>query len=184
MSNVKLAPTRILQVIPSDYCDIPYPTIAYEYHSGSNTIAVGTDILDNNVDNPFQVQNSSGDWINIVNPGDVVYFEADVIAATVAEVLSPSQIKLNAAILTPSNTYSFTVYQNSLFPNQGCQLLVTGQYDAALDLTVRSAGQDGADGGSRGILLKGVQPQVLPFQIVRLFDDGTTAVNNNYIAMW
>jgi hypothetical protein len=184
MSNVKLAPTRILEVIPSDYCDIPYPTIAYEYHNASDTVAVGTDILENNVDNPFQVQNSSGDWINIVNPGDVVYFEPDIIAATVAEVLSPSQIKLNASILVDGNSYVYTIYQNSLFPNQGCQLLVTGKYDGFVDLTVRSAGQDGADGGSRGILLKAIQPQVLPFQIVRLFNDGTTTVNNNYIAMW
>lgn len=184
MSNVKLAPTRILSVIPSDNCDIPYPTIAYEYHSGPDAVAVDAYIIENTVDNPFQVQNSSGDWINIVNPGDVVYFEADVIAATVAEVLSPSQIKLNAAVLTPSNTYTFTVYQNSLFPNQGCQLLVTGKYDASVDLTVRSAGQDGAAGSGQGILLKDVQPQVVPFQIVRLFETNTTGVNANYIAMW
>lgn len=184
MSNVKLAPTRILKVIPSDDCDIPYPTIAYEYHIGSDAVAVDAYIIENTVDNPFQVQNSSGDWINIVNPGDVVYFEADVIAATVAEVLSPSQIKLNAAVLTPSNTYSFTIYQNSLFPNQGCQLLVTGTYNSTVDLTVRSAGQDGTDGSNDGIFLKQVQPQVLPFQIVRLFGTATTAVNDNYIAMW
>lgn len=182
MSNVKLAPTRILSVIPSDYCDIPYPTIAYENHT-NDSVAAGTDIIVNYND-PFQVQNTSGNWMNIVNPGDVVYFESNNIAATVAEVLSPSEIKLNASILTDGDGYNYTIYQNSLFPNQGCQLLVTGKYDAAVDLTVRSAGQDGEDGSNHGIFLKQVQPQVLPFQIVRLFGTSTTAVNDNYIAMW
>lgn len=179
MSNVKLAPTRILKVIPSDFCDIPYPTIAYVDQS-SNTVATSTNTLQNN-DNPFQVQNSSGDWINIVNPGDVIYLETVGLAATVAEVISSSIIVLNADILVNGDSYNYTIYQNSLFPNQGCQLLVTGKYDASVDLTVRSAGQDG---GSKGILLKDVQPQVLPFQIVRLFGTATTAVNSNYIAMW
>lgn len=184
MSNVKLAPTRILKVIPSDYCDIPYPTIAYEEHNG-NTVAVETNTLENISDSPFQVQNSSGDWVNIVNPGDVIYLETANLAATVAEVISPSTIVLNADILTDGDGYTYTIYQNSLFPNQGCQLLVTGKYDVSVDLTVRSAGQDGEDGvASHGILLKSVQPQLLPFQIVRLFGTATTAVNSNYIAMW
>jgi len=74
MSNVKLAPTRILRVIPSDYCDIPYPTIAFADQSNNDTEAI-SDISLQNDNNPFQVQNSSGDWVNIVNPGDVIYFE-------------------------------------------------------------------------------------------------------------
>lgn len=182
MSNVKLAPTRILKVIPSDYCDIPYPTIAFA-DQNDNTTAISVNTLQN-TNNPFQVQNSSGDWVNIVNPGDVIYFERDNVAATVAEVISSAIIVLNADVLVSGDPYSYTIYQNSLFPNQGCQLLVTGKYDATVDLSVRSAGQDGEDGSGHGIYLKQVQPQVLPFQIVRLFSTETTAANNNYIAMW
>jgi hypothetical protein len=180
MSNVKLAPTRILRVIPSDYCDIPYPTIAFAEHSG-NTIAI-SDISLQDTNNPFQVQNSSGDWVNIVNPGDVIYFEGDNLAATVAEVLSPSVIVLNKNILVNGNTYNYTIYQNSLFPNQGCQLFLRGSYEDYYTIRITSAGQD-SDPNNKGYLIENVQPQLFPLQIVKLWAKDSSEGFDCY-AMW
>lgn len=183
MSNVKLAPTRILRVIPSDYCNIPYPTIASVDQNGSDTNATSVNTLENN-NNPFQVQNSSGDWVNIVNPGDVIYFEGAILAATIAEVLSPSVIVLNADILNVGDSYTYTIYQNSLFPNQGCQLFFSGLVDDAYDIRITSAGQDSdATGASDGYRIRKVQPQLFPLQIVKLWSEGTSEGFDCY-AMW
>ena len=175
MSNVKLAPTRILKVIPSNYCDIPYPTVAFA-DQNANTQAISVNTLQNN-DNPFQVQNSSGDWVNIVNPGDVIYFEVVNLAATIAEVLSPSIIVLNAPILNPGDNYTYTIYQNSLFPNQGCQLFIPGAFDDMFYIRITSAGQD--DNGQS----IDVQPQLFPLQIVKLWGKDTSEGFISY-AMW
>lgn len=180
MSNVKLAPTRILRVIPSDYCDIPYPTIAFADQNG-NTTAISDISLQNN-DGPFQVQNSSGDWVNIVNSGDVIYFESVNLAATVAEVLSPSVIVLNEPILANGDIYTYTIYQNSLFPNQGCQLFLRGSYDAYYSIRITSAGQD-SDPDNRGYLITRVQPQLFPLQIVKLWGRDSSEGLDCY-AMW
>lgn len=175
MSNVKLAPTRILRVIPSDYCDIPYPTVAFA-DQNDNTTAISFNTLENN-NNPFQVQNSSGDWVNIVNPGDVIYFEGDNLAATIAEVLSPSVIVLNANILVSGDPYSYTIYQNSLFPNQGCQLFIPGGVQDMFSIRITSAGQD-----DNGYAID-VQPQLFPLQIVKLFSKDTSEGFVSF-AMW
>jgi hypothetical protein len=175
MSNVKLAPTRILKVIPSDYCDIPYPTVAFA-DQNDNTTAISFNTLQN-TNNPFQVQNSSGDWVNIVNPGDVIYFEGDNLAATIAEVLSPSVIVLNANILVSGDPYSYTIYQNSLFPNQGCQLFIPGAFNDMFYIRIISAGQD-----NNGESID-VQPQLFPLQIVKLFSRDTSEGFVSY-AMW
>jgi len=180
MSNVKLAPTRILKVIPSDYCDIPYPTVAFS-DQDSNTTAI-SDISLQNISGPFQVQNSSGDWVNIVNPGDVIYFDGVNLAATIAEVLSPSVIVLNANILNQGDQYSYTIYQNSLFPNQGCQLYFS---DSLVTPNIRftSAGQDSAPGTNNGYVFPKVKAQVLPLQIVKLWETDTDT-EVGYFAMW
>lgn len=176
MSNVKLAPTRILRVIPSDFCDIPYPTVAFA-DQNSNTEAISDISLENTIDNPFQVQNSSGDWVNIVNPGDVIYFEGVNLAATIAEVLSPSVIVLNEPILNTGDSYYYTIYQNSLFPNQGCQLFIPGAFDDVYSIRITSAGQD-----SNGDSIS-VQPQLFPLQIVKLWGRDTSEGFISY-AMW
>jgi hypothetical protein len=181
MSNVKLAPTRILKVIPSDYCDIPYPTIAFADQSNSNTTAISDISLQNN-DSPFQVQNSSGDWVNIVNPGDVIYFEGANLAATIAEVLSPSVIVLNEPMLVSGDTYTYTIYQNSLFPNQGCQLFIPGKVDAFYTIRITSAGQD-SNPDNKGYLIANVQPQLFPLQIVKLWSRDISEGFISY-AMW
>jgi hypothetical protein len=175
MSNVKLAPTRILRVIPSDYCDIPYPTVAFA-DQAPDTEAISDISLENN-NNPFQVQNSSGDWVNIVNPGDVIYFEGVNLAATIAEVLSPSVIVLNEPILNPGDFYSYTIYQNSLFPNQGCQLFIPGGVNDVFYIRITSAGQD-----NNGDAID-VQPQLFPLQIVKLWGTDTSEGFISY-AMW
>lgn len=176
MSNVKLAPTRMLRVIPSDYCDIPYPTVAFA-DQNANTEAISDISLQNN-DSPFQVQNSSGDWVNIVNPGDVIYFEGVNIAATIAEVLSPSVIVLNEPMLNTGDTYTYTIYQNSLFPNQGCQLFIPGAFDDIFSIKITSAGQD-----NNGYVIDSVQPQLFPLQIVKLWGRDTSEGFISY-AMW
>lgn len=177
MSNVKLAPTRILKVIPSDYCNIPYPTVALDGQNG-NTEAISDISLENTVDNPFQVQNSSGDWVNIVNPGDVIYFEGALKAATIAEVLSPSVIVLNADVLVSGDFYSYTIYQNSLFPNQGCQLFIPGKPADWYNIRITSAGQDDNEQS-----IENVQPQLFPLQIVKLWSKETSEGLISY-AMW
>jgi hypothetical protein len=180
MSNVKLAPTRILKVIPSDYCDIPYPTVAFQDSNAESR--AGADGIIQNGNDPFQVQNSSGDWVNVVNPGDVIYFYEDNLAATVTEVLSPSDIRINAAILTEGEYYNLVIYQNSLFPNQGCQLYFP---DPTVTLRIRftSAGQDSAPGTNNGYVFGKVQSQVLPLQIVKLWESNTD-IDVEYFAMW
>jgi hypothetical protein len=183
MSNVKLLPTRILQVIPSQYCDVPYPVIAYQDQSGTNSSAEG----DNKIVSltpVFATQDSSGNEINIVNPGDVIYFEVIGVAATVVEVLSRYEIVINANFLVDTDPYTYTIYQNSLFPNQGCQLFFPDGYDQTIEVVVSSAGRDNrfdTDGiNNGGYSFKLLNPNTpLPLQVVKVWECST-----DIFALW
>ena len=184
MSNVKLLPTRILKVIPSDYCDVPYPVIAYQDQSGTNSSSVGTNAIES-LTPVFIVQDSSGNYVNIVNPGDVIYFENDNIAATVVEVKSAYKIVINADILVNGTNYTYTIYQNSLFPNQGCQLFFPLDTQEVVDITFSSAGRDNLfntdgiiSGGYNFKYLNTSTP--LPLQVVKVWTCSTLEI----FALW
>lgn len=184
MSNVKLLPTRILQVIPSQYCDVPYPTIAYKDQTGDKSSAVGNNAILSE-DPVFISQDSSGNQINIVNPGDVIYFEKSNLAATVVEVPNAFRIVINADFLIDGDNYTYTIYQNSLFPNQGCQLFFPLDTQELVDITVSSAGRDNyydtdgiANGGYNFKYLNTSTP--LPLQVVKVWTCSTSEI----FALW
>jgi len=184
MSNVKLLPTRILQVIPSQYCDVPYPTIAYKERSGTNSAAAGDNAIES-LTPVFIVQDSSGNDVNIVNPGDVIYFEENGLAATVVEVVSAYKIVINADFLIDGANYNYTIYQNSLFPNQGCQLFFPISSSETVNVKVSSAGRDNiyntdgiTDGGYNFTTLNPNTP--LPLQVVKVWSCSTAQI----YALW
>ncbi len=79
--------------------------------------------------------------------------------------------------MTEGEYYNLVIYQNSLFPNQGCQLFIPGAFDDFYTIRITSAGQDD-DGYAIG-----VQPQLFPLQIVKLWGRDTSEGFVSY-AMW
>lgn len=181
MSSVKLAPTRALKVIPSDYCDVPTPNVGYRSDDGSaicpngNTVQLG----ENNL---FIIEIEPGVYVNLVNPGDIIYFYIpDYIAATVVEVY-PTYLIINADILPGlDQSCKFVIYQSSLFPNSGCQIYTTN--NEKKDINVLSAGSD-VSIDSDFMTFSVINSQVIPFQIKKVFDSGTTLSYGEIIAMW
>lgn len=115
MSVFKSQFSRALAVIKSDNADIPYPAQAT---SGTNTsVTVGS-----------LVSSSSSFVSNNVRTGDIVYNITDGTAATVVNVISETQVSLNADIFLATSK-SYIIYQASpqtTIGNEGCNIYVGG----------------------------------------------------------
>lgn len=173
--------TRMLRVIPSDYCNIPYPNIVFRDYDSQTEALNDTTLY--NPNEPFQVLNAYEEWVNIVNPGDIIYFDDLYKAATIIEVTNAGTIRINTSdIFVTGDNPEYTIYQESTTPNRGCQLYFS---DASLtpSISITSAGGDFEVNGS-GFVLKKVQPGLLPMQVIKLWETDTTSGDADFYALW
>jgi len=132
MSSTKFNPTRALKVIPSDNCNVPYPTVLA---SGTTTSTVTDQLVCEN----SEFYNDLGQYK--LNVGDVVYNITSSTAATIVEVIDKDTLLLNADIMVSGD--SFVIYQEGPTTgqgNQGCLLYIGSSASTSLHIT--TIGQD------------------------------------------
>jgi hypothetical protein len=158
MSVFQAQYTRALKVIPSDNANVPYPNLIT---SSFPTDKVSERLIDENAN--FITSN--------IQAGDIVYANG---AATVLEVISATELLLNADIVTDTSQPYFIYNASSQTSNapQACYLYVGN----AGDLIVTTAGQD--------IVTFFAVPAgtVLPIQVIKVHSEGTVA--GKITALW
>jgi hypothetical protein len=162
MANVRIQPSRALEVYKSDDADIPFPAVAAR---GINDAVALNQLVDTGIDFPALQ----------IYPGNIVYNINNGQSATILEVptATPDTLILNADIF-PVATVRYVIYQSSPMAggqNTGCVLYVgTGG-----DIVVTTAGND-------IITFVNVQDGTfIPVQVLKLWD-ATSA--QNIIALW
>lgn len=152
MSNIGTYPTRALRVFPSEFADIPYPTIIT---SGTNTSAVSNQLVD-----------SSAEFItNNVKTGDIVYNTSLGYAATVVSVVSETVLILNTDAFSAA-PLNYTIYQASSqtgLGNKGCVLFFTVGFDSTATISVQTIGGD-------YIVSDKIQGGIFPVQVKRVIE--------------
>ena len=160
MSVFKSQFSRALEVIKSQYSDVPFPATI---KSGTSTSTSFEQLID-----------SSGNFVNLgVKTGDIVYNYSAELAATVVSVTSDSVIVLNANIFVASGE-SYTIYQASpqtTIGNQGCNLYA-GSTGSVRVTTI---------GGDIVIFPYVLAGTILPVQVIKVHPE-TTALP--IIALW
>ena len=160
MSVFKSTFSRALEVIKSNYADVPFPAIV---KSGTAT-GVGID----------QLVDSAGDFINAgVKTGDIVYNTTAGFAATVVSVTSATVVVLNTSIFGSAGD-EYTIYQASpqtTIGNQGC-FVVGG---SAGSFKVTTIGQDVVT------FLYVPAGTTLPVQVIRVHEESTAG---SIVALW
>jgi len=163
MSVFKTTFSRALTVVRTNSANIPFPA---ENASGINTSVSGFFLID-----------SAATFVtNNVKTGDIVYNTTDSLAATVLEVVSETELILNAGIFAFTDK-AYIVYQASsqtTIGNVGCYLYI----GTAGNVRVTTIGGD-------IITFFGVLAgTVLPVQVIKLWavSSGTSA--NNIVALW
>jgi hypothetical protein len=164
MPNLKLQVSRALNVIPSDYTNIPMPNVI-TYGQVTSTSA---GIL---IDSGSNFSSSGVNPLN-VQVGDIVYNITNNQAAMVINVDSATQLTLNAAITMNISDY-YTLYSGTNITGtvEPCVLYVgTGG-----DLEVTTAGGD-------VVTFVGIASGTfLPVQVIRVSMFSTAA---NIVALW
>ena len=167
MSSTKFNPTRALKVIPSDNCNVPYPTVLAQ----GVTVGEATDLLITS-GGPF-ITNS----IYNVNTGDVVYNITSSKAATIIEVIDNDKLLLNADIMLVGE--EFIIYQEGPttgLGNQGCLLYLSGE--SVIDnLHITTIGMD-------DIFIGKVTTGLFVIQTKKVWETGTTFGAGEIHALW
>jgi len=162
MSVQKIQANRALKVIPSDFCDVPYPNVAQE---GTNTTAVAPNVL---------IDINATFITNNVAVGDIVYNTTSNLAATVEIVASETSLTLNDNIFLSVGD-SYIIYHASpqtVIGNRGCTLYIGGFGSAEVTTT---------DGDV--VVFEGLNTgQFVPVQVLKVGQSLTTATN--IIALW
>jgi hypothetical protein len=133
MPTQKLQPSRALQVIPSDYANIPTPNLLV---TGAATSTVTNQLVDSTAN--FIITTSTGVQYT-VNAGDVVYNDSNPGGSTIVEVINATTLLLNADISSSGDSYS--IYQEGAqtgLNNQGAVLYIGG----AGSIKVTTSGND------------------------------------------
>jgi hypothetical protein len=164
MPNLKLQVSRALNVIPSDYTNIPMPNVITY---GQVTSTSASLLIDS-------TRNFSSSGVNPLNVqvGDIVYNTTANQAAMVTNVDSATQLTLNAAIsMTIADNYTLYSGTNITGTVEPCVLYVgTGG-----DLEVVTAGGD-------TVYLIGVPSGTfLPIQVIRV---SAFSIASNIVALW
>jgi hypothetical protein len=162
MANVRIQPSRALEVYKSDNADIPYPAVAT---SGTTTANGASQLIDAGKNFPALQ----------IYPGNIVYNTATGTSATIIDVspATPTILTLNANIFAASPE-AYIIYQSSPMAggqNTGCVLYVgTGG-----DVKVTTAGND-------VVTFVDVQNgSFLPVQVVKVWNIGASA---DILALW
>lgn len=141
MATPKLQVGRALTVIPSAFCDVPFPFVSVDSTitsvSGGNT----------------RIQDTSTDVKTYVKTGDIVYFPSVNEAFTVQSIYSSDTFVLNAATTAIAGD-DYVVYQGG--QHNGCVVHVSD----ACDIDFVTIGGD--------IITLTVQPGFLPIQLMRV----------------
>lgn len=167
ITNPTISGTRVLPVYLSDNADIPTPNLLIS--STMTGKADGGAIL---VDatNPFIVNDA-----NTVNVGDVIYVDSFSVAATITEVISASQIRINDPIADIGIDYK--IYQQSPITgtmNSGCFLFV-GACGAGKSVHCLTIGND-------DVVFNNIPSgTILPIKIKKVFADTTGSA---ILAIW
>lgn len=162
MSVFKTTFSRALPVFRSNDSNVPFPA---PITSGTCTSISGFLLIDANA-------TFITDGVKI---GDIVYDTTDSVSATVTQVLSETELIMNAGLFL--FTANYTIYaaspQNTI-GNQGCYLYV----GTAGNLTVTTIGNDVVK------FFSVPAGTVLPVQVIKVWavSSGTTA--NNIVALW
>lgn len=166
MPTQKLQPSRALQVIPSDYANIPTPNLLIE---GVATIS-GNQLIDATAN--FIITTPTGVQYK-VNPGDVVYVTSIPAAATIVEVIDATTLLLNVAV--GGSTENYQIYQEGAptgLSNQGAVLYIgTGG-----SLAARTSGNDAVT------FVNVLSGTFIPVNFTKVLLSGTTCTD--IIALW
>jgi hypothetical protein len=160
MSVFKSEFSRALEVIPSNYANIPYPATV------KSGITTGVELN--------QLVDTEGNFINAgVRTGDIVYNTSAGFAATVVSVTSATVIVLNTSIFGTSGE-NYTIYQASPQTsngNPGCNIYV----GSSGGVKVTTIGQD--------VVTFPFVPigTVLPVQVVKVHEESTVS---SIVALW
>ena len=171
MTNSITTPSRALQIIISDNCDIPTPNLLT---SGTNTTDVADELIDSSA-------NFIINGINVVNTGDVVYCYSTERGATIVEVVDENTLILNQDIFDGGTGVDYFIYQQSPLTgaqNEGCLLYVKSTAPNEGKASITTAGND-------KVVLLGVSTGVLPVRVKKLWKDNTDALDGlSLIALW
>lgn len=163
MSVFKSQFARALQVIPSDYCNIPFPEKVVE---GVN-ISVYQDSL------------IAGPSINFIASnvavGDIVYNITDGTAATITNVVSENVLELNynAFVNVDAEFIIYAASPQTSIGVQGCNLYVAGVMNPTVKVTTLGQDEVTLPIGATG---------VIPLQVTKVHQTGTSATT--IIALW
>lgn len=130
MANVRIQPGRALEVIPSDFSDVPFPA--------PNTSGTVSALV------PNQLIDASKNFVTLgVYAGDIVYSSTGLSATVQANpsAATPTVLLLNNDIFSVAAIDTYTIYQSSAQAggqNTGCVLYVGGTGD----LIVTTTGHD------------------------------------------
>ena len=164
MPNLKLQVSRALNVIPSDYTNIPMPNIITY---GSITGTSASILIDS-------AKNFSSSGVNPLNVqvGDIVYDTTTQQAAMVTNVDSATQLTLSAAI-TMNILDNYTLYSSTNITGtvEPCVLYIgTG---GTLEITTA--------GGDLVYLTNVPSGSFLPIQVIRVSPFSTAS---DIVALW
>jgi hypothetical protein len=168
MANVRIQPSRALEVFISDNADIPYPAVAAR---GINDAVALNQLIDLGVDFPALQ----------IYPGNIVYNINSGQSATILEVpiATPDRLILNADIF-PVATVRYVIYQSSPMAggqNTGCVLYV----GEGGDISVTTAGND-------IVTFYNVQDGTfMPVQMLKVWStspDGVATTASRITALW
>jgi hypothetical protein len=171
MSSTKFNPTRALKVIPSDNCNVPYPTALA---SGTSTNTSTNELIDDNI--VFFVNPVIGGRQYLVNVGDVVYNISSQTAATIVEVIDKDTLLLNADIIVSGDNY--IIYQEGPTTgqgNQGCLLYIGSSASTSLHIT--TIGQD-------EITIPKVELGLFVIQTKKVWKTDTEFADGEILALW
>jgi len=160
MPTQKLQVSRALKVIPSDYCNIPFPNEKWN----GNIEGVSVDIIED-----VGAQFLSNPTVQI---GDILYSEQNGVAYTVTEIVSEVELRVNYDDLNPTLAGAYTIYAGDM--NQGCVLYI-GTSIANDITTVITAGGD-------TVQLKNLpQGSFCPIQVLAVT---TSTDTTDIVALW
>lgn len=142
MPTQKLQPSRAIQVILSDYADIPSPNVLI---TGTTTGATTNGLPDTSVEFFVSSESEATSSVNNVeykvNVGDIVYYPAGQRAGTIIEVVDEHNLLLNYDVFNGDDFVDYIIYQagpQTGLGNQGCVLYV----GVGGKLLVTTSGQD------------------------------------------
>jgi hypothetical protein len=156
MAYQKLQVGRALPVIPSDFTDVPFPSVIKE--STSSAVVVN------------RLVDSTANFVALnVKAGDIVYNTSSGLTSIVVAVFNATELLLEQDIFTGIGQ-TYILYQGN--SNEGCVLYIGGTGD--VDITTA--------GGDRVILYGLPTGMFVPVQVLKVWKAGTTATQ--IVALW